>query len=99
VGWEWINKIVSCMAKTHEQHIEVYGHGLEKRLTGQHETCDIYTFRTGERDRGASIRIPDSTAKNRYGYIEDRRPGANCNPYQVATQIVRTLKMAYGFYP
>jgi glutamine synthetase len=97
MGWEWINKIVASLAKNHESHIEVYGHGLEKRLTGRHETCDIRTFKTGERDRGASVRIPDSTAKNRYGYIEDRRPGANCNPYQVATQIMKTLKMAYGF--
>jgi glutamine synthetase len=95
IGWQWITKIVEAFSKTHDAHIAVYGHGLEKRLTGHHETCDINTFRMGERDRGASIRIPDSTAQNRCGYIEDRRPGANCNPYQVATQIMKTLKIAY----
>ena len=33
---------------------------------------------------GASIRIPMQTANDGYGYLEDRRPSANMDPYLVA---------------
>jgi len=92
-GWDSIQKLISALSKRHSEHISVYGSGLNKRLTGLHETCDIFTFKSGERDRGASIRIPDLVSKKRYGYIEDRRPGANCDPYAVATELVKTAKL------
>jgi glutamine synthetase len=52
-------------------------------LTGAHETCSIKEFKYGVADRGASIRIPRETALNGRGYMEDRRPAANCDPYRV----------------
>ena len=64
---------------------------VEDRLTGDHETCSIKEFRYGESDRGASIRIPVTTAKNGYGYLEDRRPGANIDPYVVAARLLVTI--------
>jgi len=91
VGWKAITTMVDALSKNHSSHIAVYGSGLEERLTGLHETCDINTFRSGELDRGASIRIPEPTSKKRYGYIEDRRPGANADPYQVCAQLLKTL--------
>lgn len=33
--------------------------------------------------RGCSIRIPRECAEERKGYLEDRRPSSNCDPYQV----------------
>lgn len=90
-GWLAINQALTTLAENHPAHVAVYGYGLGDRLTGLHETCDINTFKTGERDRGASIRIPDTVAKNRCGYIEDRRPGANCDPYLVAAKILETV--------
>ncbi len=90
-GWDAITRFVDALSKNHPAHIAVYGHGLEDRLTGHHETCDINTFKMGERDRGASIRIPDAVSRKRYGYIEDRRPGANCDPYQVSARLLVTL--------
>ena len=42
-------------------------------------------------NRGASIRIPRPVASKGYGYIEDRRPGANANPYDVAAVLVETI--------
>ena len=42
-------------------------------------------------DRGASIRIPMATDKAGKGYLEDRRPSANMDPYQVCTAIVATV--------
>ena len=49
-----------------------------------HETCAIDDFKIGNADQGASIRIPLSVEHNGCGYFEDRRPGANTDPYRVA---------------
>ena len=42
-------------------------------------------------DRGASIRIPLQVAIDGKGYIEDRRPNANMDPYVVARLMVDTI--------
>lgn len=75
----------------HDKHIGVYGHGNELRLTGLHETCSIKEFRYGVSDRGASIRIPMVTANQGFGYLEDRRPAANADPYQVCRVLLETV--------
>jgi len=74
-----------------EEHLEGYGLGKEDRLTGLHETCSIDEFRHGVSDRGASIRIPIATTTKGCGYLEDRRPGANADPYRVAARILKTI--------
>ena len=51
-------------------------------------------FKFGVSDCTASIRIPWQVAKNEGGYIEDRRPNANCDPYKVATLIVEAVNEA-----
>lgn len=86
-----IEKSVKLLEKTHAEHIAVYGHGLSDRLTGLHETCHIDEFRHGVADRGASIRIPLHVSKKGFGYLEDRRPGANADPYQVSARILKTI--------
>ncbi len=75
----------------HHAHMAVYGADNEKRLTGKHETCSINEFRYGISDRGASIRIPMATADAKSGYLEDRRPAANMDPYEVCSVIMRTV--------
>ena len=72
-------------------HIKNYGDRIEERLTGEHETqrYDQYSF--GESDRGASVRIPWQVVKDQKGYIEDRRPNANCDPYVVTRLIIETV--------
>lgn len=82
---------IDKLAKRHDHHIALYGHDLDQRLTGLHETCDITEFRSGAADRGASIRIPRHVAEEGRGYIEDRRPGANCDPYEVCNAILETI--------
>jgi glutamine synthetase len=74
-----------------EEHLAGYGHGIEDRLTGQHETAHFSQFRYGVSDRGASIRIPWQVAQDGKGYIEDRRPNANIDPYVVARLITNTV--------
>ena len=90
-GQATIDKAVERLSKTHALHIKNYGYGLADRLTGAHETCHIDEFRSGRSDRGASIRIPAQVAIDGYGYIEDRRPAANCDPYLVSALLVNTV--------
>lgn len=74
----------------HKEHIAAYGSGNEKRLTGQHETASIETFKWGVADRGASCRVGNDVAEKGYGYFEDRRPAANVDPYVVTRMLVQT---------
>ena len=79
------------LGKTHEKHIVQYGAHNEERLTGLHETCSMQDFKYGVSDRGASIRIPMQTANDGYGYLEDRRPSANMDPYKVCAALMETV--------
>lgn len=90
-GWQSILDAIGRLKETHAQHIAVYGHGLCERLTGLHETCSIDEFRSGVSDRGSSIRIPAQVAERGFGYFEDRRPGANCDPYMVTARLIETV--------
>lgn len=76
-------------------HIDVYGADNDQRLTGLHETQSIDKFSFGVSDRGASIRIPIATVENGWkGWLEDRRPASNADPYKVAAAIIKTVKSA-----
>ena len=86
-----IDAAIRALARRHNAHIPHYGAGLGDRLTGLHETCSIDTFMAGVAHRGASIRIPQPVELNGYGYFEDRRPGANADPYRVAACLVETV--------
>jgi glutamine synthetase len=90
-GMAAIDSAVTALSKKHNQHIAAYGALLHERLTGEHETADISTFKSGVADRGSSIRIPQTVAQQGYGYLEDRRPGANACPYVVAARIIATV--------
>jgi glutamine synthetase len=73
------------------EHIAGYGFGIQERLTGAHETAPWNKFSYGTSDRGASIRIPLQTAIEGKGWLEDRRPNANMDPYVVAALMVETV--------
>lgn len=90
-GRQAIDAAIKLLEKRHNDHIKVYGYGLEERLTGKHETAHISQFTAGESDRGASIRIPINVRLEGCGYLEDRRPGANANPYEVAAMLIETI--------
>ena len=90
-GIKAIENACKLIGNKRKEHIDVYGAGNEKRLTGKHETCSINEFRYGVSDRGASIRIPMATANSKKGYLEDRRPAANMDPYQVCARLIETV--------
>jgi glutamine synthetase len=74
-----------------EEHLAGYGVGIEDRLTGEHETQRYDRFSYGVSDRGASVRIPWQVARDGKGYIEDRRPNANADPYVLSTLMTNTI--------
>jgi glutamine synthetase len=74
-----------------KEHIAVYGDDIESRLTGAHETAPYSKFSYGVSNRGASVRIPAAVAAAKRGYLEDRRPNANIDPYEVAAIITETI--------
>ena len=87
-----MNSMCESLGRVHAEGIAEYGSENEKRLTGLHETQSIDTFSYGVSDRGASIRIPVNVVDNNYnGYLEDRRPASNADPYRIMAHIVGTL--------
>ncbi|KAH9282667.1 Glutamine synthetase [Echinococcus granulosus] len=93
-GIDVITAAIDKLALAHDEHIKNYdprgGNDNKRRLTGRHETSSIYDFSSGVANRGASIRIPRQVSENGYGYLEDRRPSANCDPYAVTMMLVKT---------
>jgi len=80
-----------ALGKNHDEHIRNYGPGVERRLTGLHETAPWTEYSYGVSNRGASVRIPWQVEVEKKGYIEDRRPNANMDPYVVARLITETV--------
>ena len=89
-GYDVIIDACEKLGKNIDRHISVYGDNNDKRLTGLHETTKITEFYYGVSDRGASIRIPMQTENDKKGYLEDRRPAANMDPYEVCAALIET---------
>lgn len=90
-GKEAIQQAIANLEKNHMKHIHIYGAGLGERLTGLHETSSLEDFSSGDANRGASVRIPKPVARKGYGYLEDRRPGANADPYEVSSALLESI--------
>jgi len=93
-GYDYFTSIFNSFGSRHQEHIVAYGSENHLRLTGNFETQSINTFSWGVSDRGASIRVPQETGKEWKGYVEDRRPGSNADPYKIIKEIVSSLKTA-----
>ena len=89
-GYEIILQAIDKLSKKHDEHIALYGAGNEERLTGLHETAHISEFTYGVANRGASVRIPRDTERDKKGYFEDRRPSSECDPYLVTSKLFKT---------
>jgi glutamine synthetase len=89
---ELFTSMCEKLGEVHAEGIDSYGSDNDKRLTGLHETQSIDQFSYGVSDRGASIRIPIYTVEHNWnGYLEDRRPASNADPYKIIAHIVGTL--------
>lgn len=92
-GYAVIIEAVERLGKKHLEHIQCYGTGNERRLTGAHETAPITKFSYGVAHRGASVRIPRTAKADGKGYFEDRRPASNIDPYVVTSKIFSTCTL------
>lgn len=86
---EYIESIIKNLVPSHQLHIAIYGNN-EKRLTGHYETSSKDVFSYGVGNRACSVRIPTTTAAEKKGYIEDRRPASDADPYVVAAAIINS---------
>ena len=90
-SYDPIIKACEALGKRASEHVENYGSDIEHRLTGLHETAPWNEFSYGVSNRGASVRIPWQVEVDKKGYIEDRRPNANMDPYVVTRLITETV--------
>ena len=97
-GLAAIKSAIELLSKRHEFHMRYYGLGNDKRLTGKHETASIKTFSSGVADRGSSIRIPYTANAEGKGYLEDRRPASNVDPYVNTALIVDTTVLGSAHF-
>ncbi|MBM3999472.1 MAG: glutamine synthetase [Planctomycetes bacterium] len=93
-GKDYFEKLMAAMDKYKDEHIAAYGPDNHLRLTGLHETQSIDKFNYGVANRGASVRIPHSfVANNAYrGYLEDRRPNSQADPYKIVARLLKTIR-------
>ena len=91
-GKAYFEALMAAFDKYKNEHIAVYGPDNHMRLTGLHETQSIDKFNYGIANRGASVRVPHSFVNNGYkGYLEDRRPNSQGDPYLIASRILQTI--------
>ena len=92
-GKEYFEKLMGAFEKYTDEHIAVYGPDNHMRLTGLHETQSIDQFSYGVADRGASVRVPHAFVKDDayQGYLEDRRPNSEGDPYRIASRVLKTI--------
>src|SRR5210317_54805 len=92
-GKDYFLALMDAFEKNRDEHIAAYGPDNHLRLTGLHETQSIDKFSWGVADRGASIRVPHSFVKDDYkGYLEDRRPNSQGDPYKIVGRILKTIE-------
>ncbi|CAG8447751.1 7042_t:CDS:2 [Acaulospora colombiana] len=95
-GIKAIHDAIDKLSTRHMEHIAVYGDDNDQRLTGRHETGHISQFSSGVANRGASIRIPRHVAAQGKGYLEDRRPASNIDPYPISLRSLVSRKLFGG---
>jgi glutamine synthetase len=89
-------ELIHKMDLYHRINIDSFGSENNKlRLSGKNETSSYNTFTYGIANRGCSIRIPRCFVNNLYGYIEDRRPGADMDPYLITRLICSYASSIY----
>ncbi|XP_026757789.3 glutamine synthetase 1, mitochondrial-like [Galleria mellonella] len=92
-GYKFIEECIKKLEKNHMKHMKVYGNDEatnRMRLSGKFETAPFEKFSWGIANRKASIRLPRNIKEKGKGFIEDRRPGGDCDPYLVCGLIMET---------
>lgn len=94
-GLDVIETYAQRLKTKNKEFCAVSGRGNEQRMIGKFETATLEEFTWGVADRGASCRIPRVTERDGRGYMEDRRPASNCDPY-VITSLIADITINEG---
>ena len=86
-GMDYIYEAVDKLTANHKEHMKAYGSKNVFRMTGENGTANFDEFTWGIGDRSCSIKISNETVRNKMGSLEDRRPGADVDPY-IATNLL-----------
>ncbi|XP_029989256.1 glutamine synthetase-like [Sphaeramia orbicularis] len=93
-GLQYIEEAVRQLSLRHSEHLLVYdphgGADNMRRLTSGMCTSSFHEFSAGTGSRSVSVRIPGHVNYKNCGYLEDRRPASNCDPYSVIEALVET---------
>ncbi|PVD21738.1 hypothetical protein C0Q70_17538 [Pomacea canaliculata] len=94
-GMTHIEAAIKQLEKSHLQFLGICdpsgGRDNVSRLQGWFCTAPYRDFRWGVEDRNASIRIPRLVADDGKGFLEDRRPASNFDPYLVTDALMRII--------
>ncbi|XP_075738210.1 glutamine synthetase-like [Rhipicephalus microplus] len=94
-GLDWINKAIAKLELTHELHLAAYDprkdKSNEERLKGDRLATPQRHFSAGVASKNVCVRVPRQTQVAGRGFLEDRRPGANVEPYRAMQDLVQTL--------
>ncbi|KOB68506.1 Glutamine synthetase [Operophtera brumata] len=89
-----IERAIDKLARRHGAHINEYdandGADNARRLTGKNNMPHIRDFTAGVANRSCCVRIPRQVSEDKKGYLEDRRPAANADPYRVICIMLKT---------
>lgn len=92
-GYEFILECIKRLEKNHMKHMLNYGideAGNRMRLSGKFETAPFEKFSWGIANRKASIRLQRHIKEKGKGFMEDRRPAGDCDPYHVCGLLLET---------
>ena len=82
-----LDLLLKYIEKLSKKHLEIMEKGYygdnSQRLTGLCETSSLTSFTYGIGTRNTSVRIPKQVYINHCGYLEDRRPASDADPYLV----------------
>ncbi|XP_053710843.1 glutamine synthetase-like [Synchiropus splendidus] len=93
-GLRYIEDAIEKLSKRHHQHLQVYdprqGRDNMSRLISHPTTSSFTQFSSAVAERNVSVRIPGLVSRRGCGYLEDRRPASNCDPYTVTAALIET---------
>ena len=91
-GYQFIENACKALGKKWELHVKNYGHGIEDRLTGAPRDGAVEQVQLRRvRPRRLDPHPAGRSHKEGKGYLEDRRPNANMDPYVVTRLMVETV--------
>nr|CAH7745052.1 unnamed protein product [Callosobruchus chinensis] len=77
-GMKYIQETIKKLEKCHTEMLKIY----KSTYLGD-------KFTSGIGDRTASVRIPKIVADKKKGFIEDRRPAGNADPYKIMEALIK----------